>query len=102
MEQEFLVLFEHEVDNRDDAAVALQEVVVDVEEAEVVAADGGNDVAVVVVAEEGNDEGIVHVQERHDEMVVGEYNFVGCKSHIDYFGKANAVDKEPSSEPDVE
>lgn len=102
VEQEFLVWFEREVGNLDEAAVALQEVVVDVvEEADVVAADGGNDVAVVVVVEEGNDEAIVLVQGRHDEMVVGEYNFVGCKSHIDYFGKANVVDTRPSSEPDV-
>lgn len=90
--------------NLDEAVVVRQDVVVDVEEAaDAAAVDGDDDdFAAVLVAEEGNDEAIVHAQGRHDEMVVGEYNSVGCKPHIDYFGKANAVDMRPSLEPDVE
>lgn len=90
--------------NLGEVVVVRQDAVVDaVEAADAAAVGGEDDVAVVLVAEEGNDEVIVHAQERHDdEMVVGECNSVGCKPHIDYFGKANAVDTRPSSEPNVE
>lgn len=90
--------------NLGEVVVVRQDEVVDAAEvADAAAAGGGeDDVAVVLVAEEGNDAVIVHAQERHDEMVVGECNSVGCKPHIDYFGKVNAVDTRPSSEPNVE
>lgn len=87
--------------NPDVAVVARQDVAVDVVAAVVavnaaaaaVAGDGGGDDAVVVLVAEGdNDEEIAHVQERHDDPVVGGYNSADCMPRIDYFGKANAVD----------
>lgn len=87
--------------NPDVAVVARQDVAVDVVAAVVavnaaaaaVAGDGGGgDAVVVLVAEGDNDEEIAHVQERHDDPVVGGYNSVDCMPRIDYFGKANAVD----------
>lgn len=87
--------------NPDVAVVARQDVAVDVAAAAVavdaaaVAGDGSGDDAVVVLAAEGdNDEEIAHVQERHDDPVVGGYNSVDCMPRIDYSGKANAVDTE--------
>lgn len=90
--------------NPEEPVVARQYAVVDAAEAADVAAAGGgeDDVAVVLVTEEDNDEAIVHVQEMHGEAVVGGYNSGDYKPHIDYFGKANAVDTRPWSEPDAE
>lgn len=97
-EQGILVWFERGVCNLDEVVVVLPYVVVDVVGD---VDDGEDDVAVVLVAVGGNDAVIVHVQERHDGMVAGEYNFVGCKHHIGYFDKANYVDTSPPSELDV-
>lgn len=57
---------------------------------------------VELVAEEDNDVAIGHVREMHGEAVVGGYNSADCKHHIGYFGRVNAVDRRPWSEPGAE
>lgn len=90
--------------NQDELAVARHDAFV----AEVVldaVADCGDTAvaaAVVLVAGEGIDVEIVPAQERRDDLAGCGRNSVDCRPHIDYFGRANAVDTESSPESDVE